>query len=78
MLVFILLYCYLGTELYWKNINYVYLGRDYSSYLDITYYYLALFISVFFLTEIILYSVIKIKIVNIIVNTNQIKFFDFI
>ena len=76
--LFILFYCYLGTELYWKNHNYVYLGRDYSPYLDITYYYLGLFILVFFLTETILYSVIKIKITNIIVNTSPINFFDFI
>ena len=73
---FMLTYCIMGVQLFWEE-NYLFLGEDYEFFLYRVYITLALFTFVFFFTELVIYSFIKIKIKKILPDSS-VNFFSFI
>ncbi len=75
--VFVIIYCYIGFELYWKG-SYWYLGKNYEDGLQITSIILILFFLIFAFTEFITYFLIKINVPKNILFTNRITFLSFL
>jgi len=75
--VFVIIYCYIGFELYWKG-NYLYLEKNYEHSLQITSIILILFFLIFAFTEFIAYFLIKINVPKNIIFTNRITFLSFL
>ena len=62
--LFMLTYCIIGFQLFWKG-NYLFIQEDYELFVDKVYIVLSLFTFIFFFTELVIYSFIKIKKENI-------------
>jgi oligosaccharide repeat unit polymerase len=74
--LFMLTYCIIGFQLFWKG-NYLFIQDDYELFVDKVYIVLSLFTFIFFFTELVIYSFIKIKKENIF-PVYSVNFFSFI
>ena len=61
--LFIIFYCIIGVNLYWKG-NYYALGKDYQSSLDTIYLVISIFSITFFASQLLSYKLFKIRSVN--------------